>query len=811
MFKNIPYKFKKLSIPKKVSITIILLFVFLVVILYLLFSTGMQTMLSARESDVVKTQVQQSEKILLSSVEPYPNIIQQWAVWDNTYEFVRGNFDEFIEYHLNDYPYQTYDLDFIAVLNPMGEIIYERFYPADATPKTKAPIDLTEVYRRLSPLTMDNAFTQEQIERAQLEGGSGLDGFIKQDGKLLYLTSHPILTQNDTKPPVGTLVFGKMISDHTLSSIANDPNVTFSIDKHLHNQFTEEQDRLLHKNEVLIETNKKELTAYIQAPDLFGENTLLLCASSPRILYQESIKFIGSMLAVIASCCAAILFAVIKAMGAIILNPFSKLVTSVNNIDLDSLTLLPISDREHPEFILLEESINNMLTRIRLDRDDIEKRNEMLYYNAHFDSLTGLHNWFSTRELLINKIENAKKKSQRIGLYFLDIDRFKFINNTLGYDTGNQFIIAAAQQLKEGLPKDAIVGRIRGDKFMVVAGGFHERHEIHLFADKIFSLFEQPLYANGIETYLTISAGSCSFPEDGGDADTLFKNAEIAMYRAKELGNGLYCRYEIELQKVLQQKLYIENKIRAAVNSGCKEFQAYFQPKVLTSTDRIVSCEALVRWVTLEGVIGPNSFIPLAEESGLIVPLSWWMLKESFRCAKLFESKGIDLDVSVNISAQVLLHKDFIDVIKRAAAETGMDVSKLDIEITEATLIHDILSINEVLATLHELGITISIDDFGTGYSSLSYLQKLAVDRIKIDRSFIVGINDNEEDRSIVNAIIAMAKSLHMIVTAEGVEDARQYAYLKSIQCDEIQGYFASKPLPYEDYITFHETWYLHD
>jgi len=794
---NLTRKAKDMTILRKIALTIIILFLFMLMLLYIVLCHGMQIMLDDRAEYNIKRQAELAKEILRTSSEYLQNVTANWATWDNTYKFATGDFDRFLEYDLNDYPYQIYDLDFITVLDLEGNIIYERFYTQEQNAGLASSLNLHETYKKIGPLTAETSQT-------------GISGFLKVNDITVYMSSCPILRNDRIDPCAGSLIFGRIINDEGLNYLGDDTGITFSIQSKQSVALSDQQAEILAKDGMLVGAiNSYKVETYRQFDDIFGEPSLLLTASSYRDMHQEGAKYITVILALIAVCCIGVLLAVIKFIGMIIVKPFATLVDEVNGRDLESLNLLPPTEQKNKEFTILIETINNMSSRIRSDKNAIAKISKELYYRANYDLLTGLRNLENCSNVLSNEILTSQNNSSYIGTYFIGLDRFNIVNNTLGNMTGDRFIISIAQRIEERLGQEAVVGRVGDEKFIIIMGGFSEKHEVHLYADKIISIFETPFSVNNSEIYLSPSVGSCIYPDDAKEVEVVIKNAEIAMYHAKHLGGNLYCRYEMELKKVLQQKLYIENELRSAVNNGCEEFRAYFQPKTRTETGEISSCEALIRWVTPRGIISPEEFIPLAEESGLIVPLSKWMLTEACWCNKMFEAHGIDNIVSVNISSQVLLHHDFIDMVKDAALETGMDFSKLDIEITEATLINDVIKVNKVLDALHELGITISIDDFGIGYSSLSYLKKLSIDRIKIDRSFIVGFMENEEDKTIVNAIVAMAKSLHVLITAEGVENAEQYHYLKNINCEEVQGYFISKPVSYHDYIYFYKNWRL--
>lgn len=795
---------EKASIQKKIVAVILLLFLFMFGILYSLFFKSMEKILLEREYEHMNSQLIQAKNILESPVDYLPDVTRSWASdWDNAYNYVVGEFDSFPEYYLNDYPFTLYNLDFITVLDANANVLYERVYQHSDTQNFQKELNLTSVYTKTGARTL-NSFNEAgvQADASQM----GINGFVKTEGGVYYISAQPITREDKTGTCVGTLIFGRIVQNE-FDYLHYDPNIKISIENT--NRLLPAADTTpLAKNETRIRTNPQgEIEARIQLKNLFGDNDLFLSMSGPRYLYNDGLLFIMFNLAAITLFCGIMIFTIITLLRRIVVKPLASLVGEVNGIDFESINSSLGTQYQNREFNFLAQAVNNMLERIKAHRDVIAKNNKNLYYQANFDLLTGLKNRASIGSDLSEYIHTACEDLSYIAVFLLDLDRFKFVNDTLGHSAGDAYIVAIAQRFRNELKQEPVIGRFGGDEFVIILTGIAEKQTVSRYADTIMSIFEAPFIVKDRAMHLSASVGCSIYPDDGRDIDTLLKNSEIAMYRAKELGGKLYCQYESRLNNILQRKLYVENRIRSAISKGCCEFEAYFQPKVLSANRLIPSCEALIRWVTPEGIIGPDEFIPLAEETGLIVPLSEWMLAEACRCNKIFETQGIHNTVSVNIPAQVLLHKDFLSMVTQAAEKSGSDLKRLDIEITEATLVEDFQKVNLVLRTLHQMGITVSIDDFGTGYSSLSYLKKLPIDRIKIDRSFITNLNVDDEDKSIVNAIIAMAKSLHVLVTAEGVEDAEQFAYLKKVGCEEIQGYHISRPIPCEEYITFHKKW----
>lgn len=432
-----------------------------------------------------------------------------------------------------------------------------------------------------------------------------------------------------------------------------------------------------------------------------------------------------------------------------------------------------------------------------------EQELKRLYYSAHFDPLTSLRNRFSA-ELAINKeIKRLGNGPGHFNVFTFMMGNLTAINETLGHNAGDLALRMLGKRLKEQFKDELCVARVDGVNFAIVAKDCDDPARLQLLANAILAVFKEPLMIENRVLVLTTAIGSSTYPTDGNNASTLISNAELAMRQSQKLGGNLAVAYYPGLREEANKKLVLERRLRQAVEDDCKEFKIYFLPKVEVATGRIIGCEALIRWFTPEGLISPKDFIPQAEASGLIVPLSWWIIRKCCLYGKQFEAAGVRCSISINIPSQVLLHDDFLEVIREAAAATNMDVSRLDIEIVESVLTENTEQVSRVILAIHRLGGEVSVDDFGTGFSSLSYLNKMAVDRIKIDRSLVAKINKSDDDNSIIRAIIAMAQSLQMRTSAEGVENESQYEFLKAARCDEIQGYFIAEPMAGDEFIEF--------
>jgi diguanylate cyclase (GGDEF)-like protein len=481
---------------------------------------------------------------------------------------------------------------------------------------------------------------------------------------------------------------------------------------------------------------------------------------------------------------------------------------------------LSISKVNEATDILNKNSQELSESNIKLNEEIAERKSaeERISHMAYYDRLTGLPNRHLLQDRLEMSISQNERHEQISAILFLDIDDFKRINDTLGHSTGDLLLTELADRLNTCIRatdtvarktiydnEESTVSRLGGDEFTILASNINASPGAARVAQRVMSEVSHPFTIGDNELFITISMGIAICPNDGKDVDTLLKNADTAMYHAKSKGKNNFQFYEESMNAMLMKRLELEGDLRHAIHGD--ELLLHYQPRIDAHTRRISSMEALVRWERPgKGLVSPGEFIPVAEDTGLIVPLGEWVLEHACRQNKEWQDAGLPpISISVNISGKQFQEDNFLKNISNIIEDSSLDPKWIELEITENVLMHHAQITAEILHEIKEMGVRLSMDDFGTGYSSFNYLKSFPLDIIKIDKTFIDEIPQNPNDAAIVNAIISMAHNLNLHVVAEGVELEQQQIFLRDHGCDEIQGYYYSRPLPAKEFAEFLE------
>lgn len=468
-----------------------------------------------------------------------------------------------------------------------------------------------------------------------------------------------------------------------------------------------------------------------------------------------------------------------------------------DKIDEISIETLQFKDGRVFECYSQPQKLENKTIGRVYDFRDITKRAKLekdLQYQASHDSLTGLPNRVMLLDKMRSSLQTAQENHGTVALLFFDLDRFKLVNDSLSHAIGDELLKMAANRLQSITPEQDTLARLGGDEFVIILNNVANTEEIVSRAIELLGIFQLPFNVSNREVTITASVGISLYPNDGVTPDVLLRNADAAMYRAKEMGGNNFQFYTAELNIKNLAKLDQEMQLRRAIAN--KEFFLVYQPQLDLSDEKLVAVEALIRWQDPDrGVILPMDFIPLAEETGLILPIGEWVIRMACAQNKAWQDAGLPpIRVAVNVTAHQFKQQNIVAMISSILQETGLHPRYLELELTENVIINN-KEIIQAVTDLKELGVSVALDDFGTGYSSLSYLKKIPLDRLKIDSSFIQHIQLEGDDEAIIRAVIAMAKNLELEVLAEGVETRAQSKFLKAQHCGEVQGHYYSKPL----------------
>lgn len=748
-----------------------------------------------------------------------------WGIWDDSYEYMKSGDNEFIESNIPDSKYEKLDVDLIMFVDTSGKVVYGEKMDRSSLVKSQ-PDGL--IYEDIKRICSESA--AETLK----------SGVIILSGGPMMIATHPILKSSGEGPSRGIVIFGRFFDDNVADTMSENLGfkISYHVETHKNKGLIKGQEDGAGNYEKIAPQSKEFVEGYEFIPDIFNESDIVLKAEIPRDVHSigsETAFYITLFMMLLAVFSLALLLLLINRF---IIRRITKLQREVSSItgtkDISKRVALRGS---HDEIYSLSEDINGMLEATEELNASLQKANsdlglsvgelvtvnralseekEKIEHLAYHDALTGLPNGVYFNDYLgrliqangrFNQISasEGRKKSRdisgkrKLAVLFIDLDGFKMINDSMGHAAGDALLISVSKRLLKTARKSDFISRIGGDEFLMIIDTPRDIAGLEALASRMLKKLAEPYVIDGQECYISASIGIVVCPDDGNTAEELTKNADLAMYKAKEKGKNRYCFFSNEMRDRVVENMALSNQLWRAAERN--ELELYYQPQVSCYTNEITGIEALMRWNHPErGLVMPDKFIPLAEQTGAIIPMGEWVLNEACAKCKEWQDKYCpDLRVSVNVSVKQLQNEGIIKQVEKALSKTGINPPKLEIEVTESILMKEADSVIKTLEELKILGVHIAIDDFGTEYSSLNYLKQMPVDRLKIAMQFVQGIEANEKDQAVAKATIILAKNMGMLVVAEGVETRRQYDFLVRHSCDDIQGYYMYKPMKAED------------
>ena len=812
-------KERRMKLQNKVLITIAFVWLLFASLLYLGSSLFITTSFLKFESDRANSDLLRIDQALEKNLNSLFTFTYDWAHWNDAYQFVQNSNSAFVKNNLSMTAFKTATLNLILYIRSNYDIIYS------------AVIDLeNEKYKPYSGELRE--FIKPGSRLLELkQNTSSYRGYVSFNGNLMMVAAAPVTDGDNIKKPVGFMVTGRLINKNILQRIANVTKLplvlynleTIKADNELNTFFNKAlQEPNSHYNKPL---NENELIGFTIIRDIYQKPIAMLQTNIPRNIYQAGQSalhyFMFSFLA-LGTLLAITMLLILKRL---IIDRLERLNHTARQISQSKVLTERVESDGDDELSSVARQINSMLDFIQKSHDQLElrvaKRTEELHATnkqlaqeinerksietelhehkehlirlAHYDALTGLPNRALFNEILNKELANCRKKPARFAIFFIDLDRFKIINDTMGHHIGDLVLKEMATRIRSLMNSNDILARLGGDEFIILLRTAKTEEAINHFADAILNLCKKPININGNEFYSSVSIGISLYPANGSSLEDLQKHADMAMYQSKHAAKGQYRYFNQSMTVAAYEHVELDVGLRKAI--AREEFNLHFQPKYEIRTGQIIGVEALLRWHHPElGIINPSKFLPIAEETGMIHAIGDWVMREACRACKRWQQYA-HIPVAINLSPLQFNHKDLLARIECIMDEIGLPAHCLQLEVSETTIMHEVDVAIETMKIIHDKGIHFTIDDFGTGHTSISRLKSLPVSDLKIDRQFIKSIPMEPNSLSIVEAIISLAHSLDIHVIAAGVEKLEQLQCLLDYQCDYAQGYFLSMPI----------------
>lgn len=745
-----------------------------------------------------------------------------WAHWNDAYSYIQGKNPKFIANNVTMDALINSHINLMMYWDKNGALLYGT--SVDTNTKKYIPY----------PEGLDNYFYPGSNLLNRSTENKDLRGYLLTKNGIMLITAAAVTDGNKVLPPLGTMVNGRNLDANLIKQIANTTKINLTLltpdQINASTNYAHAFQQATNSTNSHYDTpiNNKVLEGFSVIKDVNGKPIGMLRMTAPRSVYLSGIESIDYYLTSFVA--LGILFSILMVwlLRILIVKRLEKLDKEVAHISANNAIDKRVDTTGQDELSSVSVEINHMLEIIQSSHQQLEQRvqartqelqktniqlqqeiserksverelilhKEHLVRLAHYDNLTTLPNRVFFNEILNKAISHAKRHQKVLAVIFIDLDRFKNINDALGHPFGDLVLKEIGNRFAGLLRAGDILARLGGDEFIILLNDIGHPKFAGPVAEKVLLACSQPVKIESHEFFLTASIGISIYPDDGDSLEHLQKNADMAMYKSKRAGGGVYQYYTHEMDAAAHEHIKLEAELRKAIQHH--EFVLFFQPQLSLKDGTIKRVEALIRWEHPElGLVPPMKFIPLAEETGLIMQIGEWALHEACRIGKQWQDDGYDpITIAVNISPKQFRHQDVVQIVSDSLNKSRLNPKYLEVEITETAVMDNVDEAINKLNKINEMGVLISVDDFGTGYTSISYLRQFPVSVLKIDQTFIKGIPLNQNDIAITSAVIALGHNLGLEVVAEGVETAEQMQFLTEHHCDLIQGYFLSRPLP---------------
>jgi diguanylate cyclase len=698
-----------------------------------------------------------------------------WGNWTDAWRFAQDRNQSFINDQVTTAGLKQLNINALVFTDLDANVIASLAFDL----KTEGPLDLD--------FTNGRTLAAEFPWRKNLAEGRAAQGLLQSNLGILLIAAAPVLDGFGHGPPRGMVIMGRLISRNEIQQIGAQAEANLSMVP-LRNTATAHE---------VVETD--DVTqVYQNFNDVYGRPVLRLRVDVPREITRRGYAAVYYACACLTAAALTVLVLLISLLNRNVLNPLARVTRHAVAIGEGADLTARLDFKGQDEIAVLAREFDRMVARVaRL---------------AYFDSLTGLPSREQAHTRLRSAVAAARQDRRTLALMYVDLDNFKRINDTLGHAIGDEVLILAADRLRralrtgEGRTADTLsisrssdIGRLGGDEFMVILPDIGTRENAAHVAERLIAALQEPMRLSQHTIVITPSVGIAMTASESIDAESLLRQADLAMYFAKRRSPGSFAFFDVSMNEGALQRFTIEDRLRGALERG--ELALQYQPQLNMATGELTGMEALLRWNHPElGVVPPKEFIPIAEATGLIIPIGEWVLRTACRQAKQWSDEGLTISrIAVNVSNLQFVMHNFAAQVASVLADTGLISGVLELEVTESIIMMDETRSMKLLEELHAIGVSVAIDDFGTGYSNFQRLHHMAIDRLKMDRSFIRNLGDDTDDRAIAAAILAMARALKVEVVAEGVESFAQFRFLQEHACGYCQGFLISRALPAAD------------